>query len=127
MPIRCRLLILADPRMLELGKDRPIAPAQEIPVDLLFGAPHDLLDALREDGFVSHPVPDGFCLNPVFIRGGHDEEEPYTEDRLGPLRYCHPASFAGINLPDEELPLNHAALAYVLALPDDWPIVLFWS
>jgi hypothetical protein len=100
---------------------------QEIPVDLHLDASYELLDAMRQDEFVSHPVPEGFSLDPVFIRGDHEEDEPYTEDIYGPLRYCNPPSFADIVLPEGEVPLNKAALAYVLALPGEWPIILYWS
>ena len=48
-------------------------------------------------------------------------------DRQGqPLTWITPADLARLELPDELSPWNSAVLAFLMALPDDTRIVLFW-
>ncbi len=69
------------------------------------------------------PLPDGLTV-------GCDEDEGlrYTNaDRYGNrLTFTTPADLGGPIVPDDSVPWNRARLAFVLALPPDSRIVLFW-
>ncbi len=127
MSLSCRLLIMNDPSSLGATRFQPALTAQEVPVTLHVTASHALVDAMQDDGFESQPVPKAYRLDGYFITGEDVRRSIQTDSYDRPLRYCYSTAFAHITLPEEEHPLNKAALAYVLALPEDWPIILYWS
>ncbi|OAI41700.1 hypothetical protein AYO40_02590 [Planctomycetaceae bacterium SCGC AG-212-D15] len=69
------------------------------------------------------PVPDG-------LRVGHYEDEGLvfsTTDRYGkPLTFTTPADLARLAVPDDVVPWNRAVLAFLLGLPPDTRLVLYW-
>ncbi len=127
MSLDCRLLIMSSPSSLGATKFQPALAAHEIPVELHVTASHSLVDAMNDEAFKRHPVPKAYRLDGHYITGESDEPSISTDSYGKPLEYCYPSAFAHIALPEEEHPLNKAALAYVLALPDDWPIILYWT
>jgi hypothetical protein len=69
------------------------------------------------------PIPEG-------LKVGRYEEEGLrftATDRYGrPLRFTTPADLRQLRVPDDVAPWNRAVLAFLLALPPDARIVLFW-
>jgi hypothetical protein len=69
------------------------------------------------------PIPDG-------LKVGRYEDQGLTftdVDRSGHrLTFTTPAELRGLQVPDDIDPWNRAVLAFLLALPPDARIVLFW-
>jgi hypothetical protein len=80
------------------------------------------LEALASPCLV-RALPDG-------LKVGHYEDEGLTyttTDRYGhPLTYTTPTDLRRLRVPEDIAPWNHAVLAFLLALPPDFRIVLFW-
>jgi hypothetical protein len=61
---------------------------------------------------------------------GHYEDEGlrYDEaDRQGrPLTFTTPAELRQLRVPDDVAPWNRAVLAFLLALPPDARVILYW-
>jgi hypothetical protein len=70
-----------------------------------------------------HPLPAG-------LKVGHYEDEGLRfdeADRYGkPLTFTTPAELRGLRLPEEISPWNRAVLSFLLALPSDARVVLYW-
>src|SRR4051812_46517473 len=64
------------------------------------------------------------------LKVGHHEDEGLRwdeVDRYGkPLTFTTPEELRRLRLPDEVAPWNRAVLAFLLALPPDTRIVLYW-
>jgi hypothetical protein len=71
-----------------------------------------------------HPLPAGLKVGCY-----EDTGVFFTQvDRSGePLTYLTPADLEHLDLPDDMSPWNSAVLAFILALPRDARIVLYWS
>lgn len=69
------------------------------------------------------PLPDGLTVGSY-----EDEGLRYTAtDRNGSrLTYTTPADLAALAVPDDLAPWNRAILAFLLALPPDARIILYW-
>jgi hypothetical protein len=69
------------------------------------------------------PLPPGLCV-------GHYEDAGLTwteTDRYGqPLTFTTPADLRRMEVPADLDPWNHAVLAFLLALPEEARIVLYW-
>jgi hypothetical protein len=69
------------------------------------------------------PLPEG-------LKAGRYEDTGLTftdVDRSGrPLTFTTPADLRGLRVPDDIDPWNRAVLAFLLTLPPDTRIVLFW-
>jgi hypothetical protein len=72
---------------------------------------------------LARPLPPG-------LKVGHHEDEGlrYDEaDRHGnPLTFTTPADLRNLRLPGDTSPWNRAVLAFLLALPSDARLVLYW-
>jgi hypothetical protein len=70
-----------------------------------------------------HPLPEG-------LKVGRYEDQGLTftdVDRYAnPLTFTTPADLSGLRVPDGIDPWNQAVLAFLLALPPEARIVLFW-
>jgi hypothetical protein len=70
-----------------------------------------------------HPLPEG-------LKVGHYEEDGLryeATDRHGePLTFTTPAELRSLRVPDEISPWNRAVLAFLLALPPDARVILYW-
>jgi hypothetical protein len=67
---------------------------------------------------------------PAGLKVGHYEDEGLkwdAADRYGaPLTFTTPGDLRRLRLPDDLSPWNRAVLAFLLALPTDARIVLYW-
>jgi hypothetical protein len=67
---------------------------------------------------------------PVGLKVGHYEDEGLRWDELDrqgqPLTFTTPADLQQLRLPDALAPWNLAVLSFLLALPPDARIVLYW-
>jgi hypothetical protein len=72
---------------------------------------------------LTQPLPDG-------LKVGHYEDDGLrwdTADRQGQLlTFTTPLDLRRLRLPDDIAPWNRAVLAFLLALPPDATIVLYW-
>ena len=72
---------------------------------------------------LTHPLPAG-------LKVGHHEDDGLRwdeADRQGrPLTFTTPAELRRLRLPDDIAPWNRAVLAFLLALPADARIILYW-
>jgi hypothetical protein len=72
---------------------------------------------------LAHPLPEG-------LKAGcyHEEGLVFTNtDRSGrPLTFTTPADLVRLRIPEDIAPWNRAILAFLLALPPDARIVLYW-
>jgi hypothetical protein len=79
--------------------------------------------ALDAEPCLVHPLPQR-------LKVGHYEDEglKWEEvDRYGqPLTFTTPAELRRLRLPDDLNPWNRAVLAFLLALPPDARIILYW-
>lgn len=100
----------------------------ELPIRIHVVNSANMVDQMKDPKlFNTEALPEGLALDPVYIHGEDLGEGPITDDKLGRLQYCFPEAFKVIQLDGDEHPLNFAILAFVLALPADWPIVIYWS
>lgn len=69
------------------------------------------------------PIPEGLKVGRY-----EDQGLVFTQvDRRGqPLTFTTPADLRGLRVPDDIDPWNRAVLAFLLALPPETRIVLFW-
>src|SRR5262249_39708498 len=78
---------------------------------------------IRATPCLVHPIPEG-------LRGGRYEDRRLTftdvARRGQPLTYTTPTDLRNLRMPDDLAPWNRAVLAFLLALPPDARIVLFW-
>jgi hypothetical protein len=72
---------------------------------------------------LTHPLPAG-------LKVGHQEDEGLRwddADRQGqPLTFTTPADLRRLRVPDDLSPWNRAVLAFLMALPPDARVVLYW-
>jgi hypothetical protein len=79
--------------------------------------------ALGADPCLVHPLPAG-------VKVGHCEEEGLKWEELdrsgAPLTFTTPAELKRLRVPADLSPWNRAVLAFLLALPPDARVVLYW-
>ncbi len=67
---------------------------------------------------------------PAGLKVGHYEDEGLRfseQDRYGhPLTFTTPAALQSLRIPDDLSPWNHAVLSFLLALPPDTRVILYW-
>lgn len=67
---------------------------------------------------------------PADLKAGHCEEDglKFVEvDRYGKvLTFTTPSDLQGLRLPDDLSPWNRAVLSFLLALPPDTRLILYW-
>lgn len=88
----------------------------------------------RDEGLfsqlVAEAIPSLTRPLPVGVKVGHHEDaglEWAEVDRHGqPLTYTTPADLRRLRMPEDLAPWNRAVLAFLLELPDDARIVLYW-
>jgi hypothetical protein len=88
----------------------------------------------RDSGLLSQLAPEATpCLVhpiPVDLKVGHYEDEGLkyeSLDRQGrPLTFTTPQDLHQLRVPEDLSPWNRAVLAFLLALPPDCRIVLYW-
>ena len=88
----------------------------------------------RDSGLFAQLAPDAeprlVQPLPVGLKVGHHEDDGLRwdeADRQGrPLTFTTPAELRRLRLPDDIAPWNRAVLAFLLALPPDARIVLYW-
>jgi hypothetical protein len=92
---------------------------------LRFDRDHGLFGQLEPQATpcLVRPIPEGLTV-------GRYEEEGLAftaTDRYGrPLRFTTPADLRQLRVPDDVVPWNRAVLAFLLALPPETRIVLYW-
>lgn len=120
-----------------MGIDLTLCPIEYPRLDSWLG--HERISVRRDyrifgqiDGFceagahaICHPRP-----LPEWIRFrwyGDDGLEVATEDPYGtPLTYAMTGALCKVSLPKDATPWNRAVWAFLAALPDDTPVVLWW-
>jgi hypothetical protein len=88
----------------------------------------------RDTGLFTQLAPDSDSRLvqplPADLKVGHYEDEGLRwdmTDRQGhPLTFTTPAELRRLRVPDDLAPWNRAVLAFLLALPPDARIVLYW-
>ena len=70
-----------------------------------------------------HPLPAGFKVGRYDYRGFF---QTATDRYVKPLTFTTPADIRQLLVPDDVAPWNRAVLAFLLALPPDTRIVLYW-
>ncbi len=79
--------------------------------------------AIDAEPCLVHPLPDG-------LKAGHYEDEglKFDEvDRYGkPLTFTTPADLQNLRLSDDVGPWNRAVLTFLLALPPETRLILYW-
>jgi len=92
---------------------------------LRFDRDQRLLAQLAKDATpcLVHPLPEGVKL-------GHYEDKGLTfseTDRYGqPLTFTTPTDIRKLRVPEDIEPWNRAVIAFLMALPADFRIVLYW-
>jgi hypothetical protein len=88
----------------------------------------------RDPGILLQLAPDAkpclMHLLPEGLKVGHYEEDGLryeVTDRHGdPLTFTTPAELRTLRVPDDISPWNRAVLSFLLALPPDARVILYW-